>query len=170
MSFIEPHDFIIYQHLNTRIKILPLATFQIAHLCNEFIMFALPISMPCFKSIIFLIKIALKLSYFCKKSQNFECWGHRPQSPVPPAAGSFSPIPPSYGGRGLFPRPLKPSPHCEFLAMRHSSSMLCTILPTSIRTGFSNITFICHNIPLREQLFSSCTYQNESTKLKKSRR
>ena len=36
VNFIEPHDFIIYQHLNTRIKILPLVTSQIAHLCNQF--------------------------------------------------------------------------------------------------------------------------------------
>ena len=34
-------------------------------------MFAQPISMPRFKSIMFLIKIALKLSYSCKKMQNF---------------------------------------------------------------------------------------------------
>ena len=45
--------------------------------------------------------------------------------------------------------------------------MVCyaRILPTSIQTGFSNITSICHNIPLRERLFSSCTYQKESTKI-----
>ena len=36
VSFIEPHDFMIYQHPNTRTKTLPLATFQIAHLCNQF--------------------------------------------------------------------------------------------------------------------------------------
>ena len=36
VSFIEPHDFMIYQHPNTRTKILPLATSQIAHLCNQF--------------------------------------------------------------------------------------------------------------------------------------
>ena len=37
VSFIELLDFIIYQHLNMRTKILLLATSQIAHLCNEFI-------------------------------------------------------------------------------------------------------------------------------------
>ena len=127
MSFIEPHDFIIYQHLNTRIKILPLATFQIAHSCNEFIMFALPISMPCLKSIIFLNKIALKLSYFCKKSKNFERWGHRPQSPVPPAAGNFVPIPPFSGGWGLFPQTSKTAPPLRIsgYAPALSSSVLC---------------------------------------------
>ena len=40
MSFVELFDFIIYQHLNKRTKILPLATSQIAHLCNQLIMFA----------------------------------------------------------------------------------------------------------------------------------
>ena len=30
---------------------------------------------------LFFIKIALKLSYFCKKMQNFERWGLRPQTP-----------------------------------------------------------------------------------------
>ena len=36
VSFIELFDFIIYQHRNKRTKILPLATSQIAHLCNQF--------------------------------------------------------------------------------------------------------------------------------------
>ena len=36
MNFIEQYDFIIYQHLNKRTKILPLTTSQIAHLCNQF--------------------------------------------------------------------------------------------------------------------------------------
>ena len=40
VSFVELFDFIIYQHLNKRTKILPLATSQIAHLCNQLIMFA----------------------------------------------------------------------------------------------------------------------------------
>ena len=40
---------------------------------------------------LFFIKIALKLSYFCKKMQIFERWGLRPQTQPP---------------------------HCEFLATR----------------------------------------------------
>ena len=47
----------IYQHVNKRAKILPLATFHIAHLCKQFNQFkqliALPISKPRLKSIIF---------------------------------------------------------------------------------------------------------------------
>ena len=36
ISFIELQDFMIYQHVNKRTKILPLATYHIAHLCNQF--------------------------------------------------------------------------------------------------------------------------------------
>ena len=36
VSFLELCEFIIYQHLNKRTKILPSATTQIAHLCNQF--------------------------------------------------------------------------------------------------------------------------------------
>ena len=46
---------------------LSLATFHIAHLCNQLNHIALPISMP---QALF-IKIALKLSHFSKKRQNF---------------------------------------------------------------------------------------------------
>ena len=58
-------------------------------------MLTLPISMPRFKSIIFLIKIALKLSNFCKKKQNFR------------ALGALPPQPRASGGLGL--RPQTPS-------------------------------------------------------------
>ena len=57
-------------------------------------MFALPISKPRFKSIIFFIKIALKWSCFCKKMQNFLALG------APPSV------------------PQHTAPHCEFLATR----------------------------------------------------
>ena len=66
---------------------------------------ALPISMPRFKSIIF-IKIAPKLGYICKKMQNFRALG------APP------PDPRASGGWELCPHALKTTPHCEFLAMR----------------------------------------------------
>ena len=36
VSFIELLDFIIYQYLNKRTKILPFTTSQIAYLCNQF--------------------------------------------------------------------------------------------------------------------------------------
>ena len=67
-------------------------------------MFALPISKPRFKSIIFLIKIALKGVIFAKKCKIFERWGLRPQTPVPPAAGGGTPKPPASGSWGLRPQ------------------------------------------------------------------
>ena len=92
MSFIELYEFIICQHLNTRIKILPLATSQIAHLCNQF-------NHVCTANFsathYFFIKIALNLSYFCKKMQIFELWGHRTQTPLPSPAGASAPITPN---------------------------------------------------------------------------
>ena len=36
MSFIELRDFMIYQQLNMRTKILPIAISHIAHLCQQF--------------------------------------------------------------------------------------------------------------------------------------
>ena len=36
VSFVELYDSMIYQHVNKRAKILPLATFHIAHLCKQF--------------------------------------------------------------------------------------------------------------------------------------
>ena len=76
-------------------------------------MFALLISMPRFKSIIF-HQNSLKLSYFCHKMQNFQRLGaplpdlHAsggcrfcPQTSMPPAAVGFVPRPPASGGWGL---------------------------------------------------------------------
>ena len=62
VSFIELLDFIFYQNLNKRIKILPFATSQIAHFY-------------------FFIKKTLKFSFFCKKTQNFRALGALPPSP-----------------------------------------------------------------------------------------
>ena len=42
--------------------------------------------------------------------QNFERWGLRPETPVPPAAVGFAPSPPASGGWGLSPHTPKPSP------------------------------------------------------------
>ena len=59
-------------------------------------MFALPISKPRFKNIIFLLiiiiyfKVALKWSYFCKKMQNFRALGAKPPDPqIRPPIASF---------------------------------------------------------------------------------
>ena len=56
-------------------------------------MLALPISKPRFKGIVFFIKIALKLSYFCKNCKIFERLVLCFQTPMPPAAWGFAPKP-----------------------------------------------------------------------------
>ena len=103
----------IYQHVNKRTKILPLATSHIAHLCNQFINVCTANSknfcQNCknfarhvLKAIIF-VKIALNSSYFCKKKENFQVLG------IPP------PVPRASGGWGLRPQTPKQLLHCEFL-------------------------------------------------------
>ena len=46
---------------------------------------------------LFLIKIALKLCYFCQKIQNFRPLGAPLPDPLPPAVGVFAPRPPASG-------------------------------------------------------------------------
>ena len=98
VSFIELYDFIIYQHLSTRIKILPLATSQIARLYNQFDHVCTANFNAMFLKHYFFIKIALKLSYFCKKLRNFR------------TLGAPSPDPRAYGGWGLCPRTPQTAP------------------------------------------------------------
>ena len=61
---------------------------------TSLIMFALPISMPRFKSINFYQNIPKIKLFLQKNAQVFVCWMLRSQTPVPPAAGGFSPKPP----------------------------------------------------------------------------
>ena len=153
MNFIEPHNFIIYQHLNMRIKNLPLATSQTAYLCaTSLIMFPLPISMPCFKSIIFLsIYLSLKLSYFCKKMQKFWALEALPPGPRAYRGRGPCPSPPSSGGWGLSPQTPQNSPPMRIsgYAPALSSSVLCAN-PTHKYPNclFKYCTYICNNIPL----------------------
>ena len=115
VSFIELFDFIIYQHLNKRTNILPLASSQIAHLCHQFNHVCTANFNATFWKHYFWIKIALKWSYFCKTNAKIlsaarpPCLrqlGALPPNPQPPAAAGFA------------PRPPKQPPHCEFLATR----------------------------------------------------
>ena len=53
---------------------------------------------------LFFIKIALKLSYFFKKVQNFRALAAPPQTPVPPAARGFAPRPPASDSWGIRPQ------------------------------------------------------------------
>ena len=66
VSFLELYDFMIYQHVNKRAQILPLATFHTAHLCKQFNQVCITISMPRSKSIIF-YQNSRKIKLFLKK-------------------------------------------------------------------------------------------------------
>ena len=75
---------------------LPLITFYIAHLCNQFnCVFALLISKPRFLKAIIVIKIGLKLSYFWKK-KFFRSLGaplSDPQTAPPLQISGYMPVP-----------------------------------------------------------------------------
>ena len=66
-------------------------------------MFALPISKPHFKSIIF-YQNSPKTKLFFQKNAKFSSTGGPPPGPVPPAAGSFAPKPPASGGWRFCPQ------------------------------------------------------------------
>ena len=84
-----------------------MATFHMAIYAISLIMFALPISMPRFKSINF-YQNSPKIKLFLQKNAKFfVCWGLFPQTPVPAAAGGFPPPPTP-----------KTALHSEFLATR----------------------------------------------------
>ena len=107
----------IYQHVNKRAKILPLATFHIAHLCKQFNQVCTTNFYATFKSIIF-YQYSPKIKLFLKKKcKIFKRWGLRPQTPVPPAAGGFAPRPPIASGCwGPPPRLPKHPLSCKFSA------------------------------------------------------
>ena len=107
----------VYQHVNNKAKILPLATFRIAHLCKQFNQFALPISMPRFKSIIF-YQYSPKIKLFLKKKcKIFKRWGLRPQTPK------------------TAPR------NCEFLALCCPRFALCIIVWRFVAFVLNNFFF-----------------------------
>ena len=107
----------VYQHVNNRAKILPLATFRIAHLCKQFNQFALPISMPRFKSIIF-YQYSPKIKLFLKKNAKFS------------SAGGSAPRPPNTAPR-----------NCEFLAMCCPRFGLCIIVWRLVAFVLNNFFF-----------------------------
>ena len=95
----------IYHHVNKRTTMLSLATFHIAHYCNQLNHVGCQFLCHVLKALFFII-IVLKLSYFGKKMQNFRALGLRPQTPCLQRLGALS-----------------PDPHCEFPATSLSSSM-----------------------------------------------
>ena len=83
----------IYQHVNKRAKILPLANFHIAHLCKQFSQVCTTNFYATLKSIIF-YQYSPKIKLILKKMQNFQALRAPPPTPVLPAAGGFAPRPP----------------------------------------------------------------------------
>ena len=65
---------------------------------------------------LFFIKIALKLSYFCKKCNIFKRWGLCPQTACLRRLGVLPPDLQSPAAGGFAPRPSIQPPHCKFLA------------------------------------------------------
>ena len=120
----------IYQHVNKRAKILPLATFHIAHLCSSLITFALPISMPRFKSIIF-CQYSPKIKLFLKKNAKFSsAGGSAPKPPCLRLLGDPPPDPPN--------SPL----NCEFLAACLPRFALFIIIWVFVAFVLNNFFFI----------------------------
>ena len=92
---------------------------------TSFIMFALPISKPRFKSIIF-NQNSPKMKLFLQKNAKFSSAGSSaPRPPCLRRLGAFPPNSQIPAAGGFAPRPPKQPPHCEFLATRldHTKGM-----------------------------------------------
>ena len=125
VSFIELFYFIIYQHLNKRTNILPLATSQIAHLCHQFNYVLHCQFLSHVLKALFFNQNSPKIKLFLLKNAKFSsARGSNPRSPClrrlealppnsqPPAARGFAPRPPL----AIFPKTAPPN--CRFLATR----------------------------------------------------
>ena len=100
MSFIKLFDFIIYQHLNKRTKILPLVTSQIAHLC---------------KKALFFYQNSSKIKLFLQKNAKFSsAGGSAPRPPCLRRLGALPPNPQAPTAGGFAPRPPKQPPLANF--------------------------------------------------------
>ena len=133
-------------------------------------MFPLPISMPCFTvKALFFYQCSPKIKLLLQKTAKVS--SARGTAPSPPCLQQLGVCPQTpfllWLGASL-PDPEKKPPQCEFLTMPLFSVLVCyvQILPTSIQTAFSNVTYICYNIPLQERLFSFCTYQKRKHEIK----
>ena len=130
MSFLELYDFMIYQHVNKRAKILPFAPFTLSIYVNSLIEFALPISMPRFKSII-CYQNSPKIKLFLKKKAKFS------------SAGGFAPRSPCLRRlAALPPHPQTQTPNCEFLAARLPHFALLIIIRIFLAFVLNNFFLI----------------------------
>ena len=130
-----------------RAKILPLATFHNAHLCkNGLIRFALPISMPRFKSIIF-HQYSLKIKLFLKKKAKFSCAGG--SAPKPPCLQRLGSLPHTPSSPPIAPRislpPFPPAPRIS----DYAPAALCTVY------NYMDFCSFCF-----EQFFLDCSVAN----------
>ena len=121
----------IYQLVNKRTEILPLATSHIAHLCNY--VFALLISMPHFKSINF-YQNRLKIKLFLKKNTKFSIAGV--STPRPRASGSWKLCPQTHNVLTLPKQPpiadfLLRACATRFAATSKSENALKTLSPSN---------------------------------------
>ena len=88
----------------------------------------------------FFIKIARKLSYFCKKMYNFRALGAPPPDPRASSGWGFCPQTPSFRQQGAsHPDPhISPPPYCEILATclipSNQASALVAFRPESTQT------------------------------------
>ena len=72
-----------------------------------------------------------------KNAKNFERWGLRPQTPVPPAAGGFAPKLPASGSWGLRPQTPQTAPPIANFWLRawmHKSKMQIYFILSVLKT------------------------------------
>ena len=135
MSFIELFNFIIYQHLNKRVKILPLATCK---KMQNFQSLGAPPPRPSRLQ-------RLKASF---------------PNPQPSAAGGFAPR-----SHWPLAAPKQPPPHCKFLAMRlFANVIILTPTFCFICYAFSDTVHNINNKPLSSSLKSSANHQQKYIK------
>ena len=94
---------------------------------------------------LFFIKIALKLSYFCKKMENFQALGAPPPDPRTSSGWGLCPQSP------IGPQTPKTAPYFEFLATR-----LAAVLP--LRKGSAYLVILAGSGRLQPRSPHDCPY------------
>ena len=159
-----------------RIKILPLATSQIAHLCNQ-LNHVSTANIQChvLKSISDHYSPKIKL-FLQKNAKISNAWVTALEPPCLLRQGALPPDPLALAAGGLCPQtpktapPLRISGYAPALSscvlMRESYPQVSE-LPFQILSELPfQISDICNNIPLQERLFSSCTCQKRKYEIK----
>ena len=110
-------------------------------------MFALPISMPRFKSVTFYQNIPKVI--FAKKSKFFCVPGAPPPDPRASAAGGFAPRPPASGSWRLGSQAPIASPYCEFLTTRRGGCVDVILCKLILRLAIFFLVFGCLWFPAK---------------------